>query len=297
LRAGLEALGNFPASKDRDELELQCLMAICPAYMSARCYDAAEVQVGYDRVRELCQALGDTPRAPVLTGMWTYHVVRAQHGRAYALAQEILKMGIALDDLWLQIQGYTALGWSHFFHGRLARARESLEGALELSDGERLARHSTFRDSLAVSAGGDLGQVLWLLGYPDAAVREREVNLARLRTLSGDPWNLAFGLDLTTIVRQYCGDATAARAFATEARMLSSERGFVFVGAMAAILLGWALAYEGQDTAGIGEMQQGFISLTDTGAQLATSYWLCLTAEACIRVGRVREAEADPGEG
>jgi predicted ATPase/class 3 adenylate cyclase len=291
LKMGLDLLGGLPAGPERDGQELQLLLALGPAYMATRGYAAPEVEAAYDRARELCRALGDSPQlAPVLHGLWTYHIVRAQHRRAFELAQEVLAMGMANGDQGLQIQGNMDVGWSHFFHGRLSAAREHLERVLALYDHERHSSHAfTFGDNPATSAGNNLAQVLWLLGYPDASLHRSEQTLETLRSVIKHPYSVAFGLDLAAVVRQYRGDAPSTRALVDEAIALSTAQGLAFIGAMAAILHGWVLTQEGKLEAGLTQMRAGLASQLATGAELAKPYWLCLTAEACGRRGAAAE--------
>ena len=59
--------------------------------------------------------------------------------------------------------------------------------------------------------------MLWLLGYPDQALRCSEENLAILRSLVQHPYSVAFGLSVAAFLRQYLGDPPATRALAEEA--------------------------------------------------------------------------------
>ena len=145
---------------------------------------------------------------PVLHGLWTNHIVRAQHTSALALGEQVLQLGAATNDDGLLLQGNMEVGWSHFFLGELEQAREHLERVLALYDHERHSSHAfTYGDNPATSARNTLAQVLWLLGYPDQALRCSEENLAILRSLVEHPYSVAFGLTLAAFLRQYLGDA------------------------------------------------------------------------------------------
>ena len=158
------------------------------------------------------------PRAPALHGLWSNHIVRAQHTSALALGEQVLQLGAATSDDGLLLQGNMEVGWSHFFLGELEQAREHLERVLALYDHERHSSHAfTYGDNPATSARSVLAPVLWLLGYPDQALRCSEENLAILRSLVQHPYSVAFGLTLAAFLRQYLGDPLAARALAEEA--------------------------------------------------------------------------------
>jgi predicted ATPase len=291
LSAGLELLAGAPAGPERTRQELQFRLALGPAYMALRGYAAPEVETSYRRARELCRELGDPPElVPVLHGLWTYHVVRAQHDDALALGEQVLHLGGATGDDGLLLQGDMDVGWSHFFLGELEQAREHLERVLALYDPERHNSHVfTYGDDPATSARSNLAQVLWLLGRVDESLRISEENLAILRSVVKHPYSVAFGLDIAAVVRQYRGDAPAARQLVDQALDLSDQQGLEFIGAMAAMLQGWVMTREGQLPEGLDRMRQGLAAQLATGAELARPYWLSLIAEACLRTGAAPE--------
>jgi predicted ATPase/class 3 adenylate cyclase len=290
LTTGLDLLADLPAGPERADTELQFLGMLGPAYMAIRGYAAPEVEACYQRARELCRELGDTPKlVPVLHGLWSYHIVRAQHADALALGEQVLELVAATDDDGLLLQGNMEVGWSHFFLGELEQAREHLERVLELYDHERHSSHAfTYGDNPATSARSALAQVLWLLGYADQSLRYSEENLTILRSLINHPYSVAFGLDLAAFLRQYLGDAPATRALADEALELSEAQGLALIGAMASILKGWVLTRDGELREGTAQMRRGFAAQLATGAELVRPYWLSLMAEACHRTGAAR---------
>jgi TOMM system kinase/cyclase fusion protein len=291
LTTGIDLLAGLPAGPERAGLELQFRLTLGPAYMAMRGYAAPEVEACYQRARELCRELGDTPQlVPVLHGLWTYHIVRAQHASAFALGEQVLELGTATDDDGLLLQGNMEVGWSHFFLGELEQAREHLERVLQLYDHERHSSHAfIYGDNPATSARSSLAQVLWLLGHLDQSLRRSEENLAVLRSLINHPYSVAFGLDLAAFVRQYLGDAPTARTLVDEALALSEAQGLALIGAMASILRGWVLTGEGELEEGLAEMRRGLAAQLATGAELVRPYWLSLLAEACHRTGAARE--------
>ena len=298
LTTGLDLLADLPPGPERAGVELQFRLALGPAYMAIRGYAAPEVEACYQRARELRRELGDTlddtsQGVPALHGLWTNHIVRAQHTSAIALGEQVLQLGAATNDDGLLLQGNMEVGWSHFFLGELEEAREHLERVLTLYDPERHRSHAfTYGDDPATSARSNLAQVLWLLGYPDQALRCSEENLAILRSVINHPYSVAFGLDLAAVVRQYRSDAPATRALVDEALTLSEAHGLVFIDAMASILKGWALAQEGDLAEGTAQMRHGLAAQLATGAELARPYWLCLITEACLESGAALEGLA-----
>ena len=295
LTTGLDLLADLPVGPERAGVELQFRLTLGPAYMAIRGYAAPEVEACYQRARELCRELGDTPPqlVPALHGLWTNHIVRAQHTSALALGEQVLQLGAATNDDGLLLQGNMEVGWSHFFLGELEQAREHLERVLALYDHERHSSHAfTYGDDPATSARSVLAPVLWLLGYPDQALRCSEENLAILRSRVQHPYSVAFGFTLAAFLRQYLGDPLAARALAEEAVVISEAHGLAYMGAMASMFEGWARTREGELDEGMAQMRRGLAAQLATGAELARPYWLWLLAEVCQRTGAAREGLA-----
>jgi predicted ATPase len=294
LTTGLDLLAGLPAGLERAGVELQFRLALGPAYMAIKGYAAPEVEACYQRARELCRELGDTPQlVPVLHGLWSYYIVRAQHTSALALGEQVLQLGAATNDDGLLLQGNLEVGWSHYFLGELEQAREHLERVLELYDHERHSSHAfIYGDNPLTSAQGCLAQVLWLLGYPDQSLRHSQETLATLRSLVKHPYSVAFGLTVADVLYQFRGDAPATRALVEEALVLSEAHGLAFISTHASILKGWVLTREGELDKGITQMRGGLAAQLATGAELARPYWLCLIAEACHRTGAARDGLA-----
>jgi class 3 adenylate cyclase/predicted ATPase len=294
LTTGLDLLAGLPAGPERAGVELQFRLTLGPAYMAIRGYAAPEVEACYQRARELCRELGDTPQlVPVLHGLWSYHIVRAQHTSALALGEQVLQLGAATSDDGLLLQGNMEVGWSHFFLGEPEQAREHLERVLALYDHERHSSHAfTYGDNPATSARSVLASVLWLLGYPDQALQCSEENLAILRSRVQHPYSVAFGFTLAAFLRQYLGDPLAARSLAEDAEVISEAHGLAYMGAMASMFEGWARTLEDELDEGMAQMRRGLAAQLATGAGLARPYWLWLLAEVCQRTGAAREGLA-----
>ena len=275
-------------------MELQFRLTLGPAYMAIRGYAAPEVEACYQRARELCRELGDTPQlVPVLHGLWSYHIVRAQHTSALALGEQVLELGAATEDDGLLLQGNMEVGWSHFFLGELQQAREHLERVLALYDHERHSSHAfTYGDNPATSARGCLAQVLWLLGYPDQSLRHSEENLATLRSLQGSIPTVSPLVSTwppsAPVSRRRAGDSRAGRGGPRAlrgARPRVHQRDGIHLQRLGA-------HPKGELGEGMAQMRRGLAAQLATGAELARPYWLSLIAEACHRTGRGRRAGA-----
>jgi predicted ATPase len=111
LTRGLDLLGTLPVSPARTQHELVLLTKLGPALMAAKGYADADVEATYERARELCQEVEQTPQLfPVLWGLWLFSTARARHRTARVLGEQLL--GVARhvrDDAALLLEAHHAL--------------------------------------------------------------------------------------------------------------------------------------------------------------------------------------------
>jgi class 3 adenylate cyclase/predicted ATPase len=285
LESGLQLLAQIPPGIERSAQELELRLSIGPAYMATRGYGAPQVEDCYRRARELCQELGNPPKlAPVVYGLWSYHIVRAQHWTALELAQRILAIGEAAGDDALRVQGHLATGWSQFFLGRLVSAREHLEKSLELCGEELQPLNAYMVDDPATSASSCLAFVYWFLGYQDRARRTSDESVARLRS-NAQPYNAAFGLIVNGFQQAAIGEFALTRSLSERTIDLSIEHSLPLTASMGHILHGYCLVRTDALDAGVTEMREALSAYIATGAGLAMPYWYFLLADASYRAG------------
>jgi predicted ATPase len=125
-------------------------------------------------------------------------------------------------------------------------------------------------------------EVAWLLGHGDQALTRSAAALALARELD-HPRSLASGLAWTALFHLIRRDLPRAREHAEATISLAAELGFPFRLAEGKIVRGWATATAGETSAGIAEMREGINAWRATGAELSTTWWLAILAEAYIR--------------
>ena len=133
------------------------------------------------------------------------------------------------------------------------------------------------------------GMALWLLGYPDQALRIC-AEARRYADTSQHPFSEAMARTISLRVHQFRGEAAVVEREADAAIALCEEQGFVHYLAMALILRGWASAKQGEFEKGIAEIQDGLEKVRTTGALLFESYTLGLLADVCIKNEQYEQA-------
>jgi predicted ATPase len=223
-------------------------------------------------------------------GLWTWNFVRAALGEAQALADHLLNAAETLDDSAYKVLAHEALGFTLFARGKLAASHTHLERSISLCEDSKTAAY------LDLSAQDPRvhvklydGMVLWLLGYPDRALRICAE--ARLYAdASQHPFSEAMARTISLRVHQLRGEAGIVACQADAALTLCEEHEFVHYLAMALILRGWASARLGEFEKGIAEIQEGLEKERATGALLYETYTLGLLADACMKNERFEQA-------
>src|SRR5262249_42502859 len=207
LTKGLEWLYTLPDTHERARQELRLQSALGAPLIATKGYAAPEVGKAYTRARELCQQIGDTSQLfPVLYGLAVFHIVRAELVTTRELGEQLLNLAQNQQDRALLVEAHQTLGLSLLYLGDLAAARKHFEQGIALYDPQQ-------HGALAFLYGHDHGVVcfsyaawvLWLLGYPDQALKRSQEALNLAQKLS-HPFSLAFALNFASLLHLYQGE-------------------------------------------------------------------------------------------
>jgi predicted ATPase len=293
LTKAMELLPRLPDGSERIQRELQLQLVLGPALSAVKGWSALEVERAYFRARELCQLLGDPPQLfPTLVGVWLVYYIRGESRKAYELAEQLMNRAQSGNDSTHLLLAHDTLGSTLFDMGKFLLAREHKEAVIFLYDparhGPLAARRSFDAKGYALSY---LGMTLWILGYPDQALKRANEAVEFSQALS-HPLSQAGAEFFLGVVQQYRHEARAAQKAAERAIALSAEHGFTFWLPVATILRGWAMAQQGLNEEGIAQMEEGLAASRATGAGTGRPHWLSLLAEACIESDRLNDGQS-----
>ncbi|MBI3303769.1 MAG: AAA family ATPase [Deltaproteobacteria bacterium] len=293
LTKGLECLQALPNAAERLQYELILRTTLGPALQASKGYGAPEVEETYARARQLCQQVPESPQLlPVLFGLWGFHLVRGKLRTAHELGEQILSLAQRPQDPGLLVEAHGAVGVTLFYLGELVPARAQLDQSMALYDPQK-------HRSLAVLYGQDpwvacrstAAQALWLLGYPDQALRRSYEALSLAQELS-HPFSLAFALFGVNMVHQFRRESPASQKQAEASLALCNEQGFPFWASGAALLRGWALAEQGREEEGLTLMRQGLAARRAIGSELGLPMFFASLARTQGNAGQVEEGLA-----
>ena len=284
LKQALKQIPNFEDPMLRNKSELLLQTSLGNSLRATKGWSIDSVKHAYTRALQLCKESGlDEHTLPAVFGLWTWNFVRAALGEAQTLAEHLLNTAENVGDTVHKVLAHQALGFTLFAHGKLPAAHAELERSISMCEDSKAAAY------LDLSAQDPRvhvrlydGMVLWLLGYPDQALRICAE--ARLYAdISQHPFSKAMARTISLRVHQFRGEAAVVAGEADAAIAPCEEHGFVHYLAMGLILRGWASAQQGEFKKGIAEIQAGLEKARAIGALLYESYTLGLLADACIK--------------
>jgi class 3 adenylate cyclase/predicted ATPase len=288
LTRGLEVLQTLPNTSEHRQQELTLRVALGAALLATKGHAASEVKDVYDRARELCRQVGETPHLfPVLFGLWRFYFGRAEWPSTHELGAQLLALAQHLQKPVVLVAAHYALGTTLLYLGQVVPARLHLEQGSVLYDPQQHGS-SPIAQEAGASCLSWVAMALWTLGYPDQALEKGYEALGQAHNLS-QPFSLARALLIVALLHHSRRETQAAQEKAEAAMALCTQQGFTFYLAMWTILQGWALSEQGRGEEGIAQIRQGLADWESTGARMNRPYFLALLAEAYGKAGCTEE--------
>jgi len=247
LTRGLELLKTLADTPEHaaEELTLQVTLGVPLGIIKG--FASQEVKPVYERARELCQQVGETPQlCPVLWALWRLHHVRAEFQAARELGEVLLVLAQRYQDRAFLLQAHHALWTTLILLGEFTLARAHLQQGMFLYDPQQHRSHAFLYGGHdpGVCCRGQRGYILWYLGYPEQALKSAQESVILAQELS-HPYTLVMSLEGATMVHQFCRDIRATRGRAETVLAFARDGGFPAYSAMAILYRGWALAEQG----------------------------------------------------
>jgi DNA-binding SARP family transcriptional activator len=282
-RRAADLLRQAPAGRGRDERELAIRAAMAAPLNAQYGYASAELQAGFERVRDLAERLGDTRLQLIsLVGLFGVRFVQGHVAESYEIARRSLELSHQHTDVAGQAHfavagSATSLGRHEQSLRHFALAHELCYGAAPALVGTRLEVHAR-----AWSA-----HALWLLGRDEDALHWCDWATARAEEVE-HPYSLAVALAYGAITHQLRGDVDRALDSARRVQEICARYEFAYYDHWGLILAGWCAG----GTAGIDQIREGLGRLRDQGALARQPYYLALLAETLMSAGQPDAAGA-----
>jgi predicted ATPase/DNA-binding winged helix-turn-helix (wHTH) protein len=174
VEQALAALAAGAKCDARREMKLHA--ALGASLILTRPSPPKEVETSLTRALELAEALDDSEyRLRAFHGLWFFHTNRGQHRIALELAHRFRALAATQPNSNDRLVGERIIGTTLHFLGDQQSARRHIERVLENYAGsDHRSYLIRFQVELIEAARAYLARTLWLLGFPDQAVRTAE---------------------------------------------------------------------------------------------------------------------------
>jgi predicted ATPase len=266
--------------------------------MHVKGYAAPETKAAAERARlliEQAEALGEPPEDPlllfsVLFGFWAANFVAINGDAMRELAAQFLALAEKQETTVPLMIGYRVMGQALLINGDVAEGRAHFDQAIALYDPVAHRPLATrFGQDVRVAILSYRSLALWLLGYPEAALKDAECAVKNAREI-GQAATLAYALALTSIFTHVpCGNYAAANAQLDELVALADEKDVVLIQAAGMVGQG-VLTLAGKAADAVQKLTTGIAAWRSTGATVFLPVWLSYLARAYAELDQFDDA-------
>ena len=290
LHSGLAVLARLPPVSERDRTELRLQLMLAGQLITTHGYGADPVGHAYERAAELCQRAGDeAAQMKTLLGLEGYHFMRADFGRAHAIAQQAADLLADSADPMRKIQLQWAVGNILFHQGAFAAALEHMDTCLAAY--AQLQHHPRMVQDPGVMCLCYSSWALWEVGKADQALERVRTVVAMAEQLD-HKFSMAEAYAFCASVHLLRGEYAQALQCAKRSRDICSQGGFAVWLSYAQLLHGRLVAELGDPQAGVLEMRHAYTQWVATGAIVTRPLYLAMQAEGLALAGRPDEGLA-----
>jgi tetratricopeptide (TPR) repeat protein len=282
-RKALGIIAAQPPGRQRDQRELDCLLAMAAPLNASLGYSSPDLREVLERAVQLAEDIGSNRRLVTsLIGLWSSRFVQGDIVDSLRLGARALSVS-SVDEVQVG-EAHFAFAGSSLTLGRPAQAVEHFDIAHDRCRGAESLAVGTMPEvhALAWSAHAH-----WMLGQHDVA-QERAVEAVERARVFAHPYSLEVAIAYAAITYQLLGDRDAMQEVLGELAALSSRFGFAYYSEWQLVLDGWL---RGGD-AGVAAQRRGIANLRSQRSLARMPYWLALQADSLAGSGRTDEAAA-----
>ena len=288
----LELLRASPLSPDRNQRELELLLALGVPLILSRGHTAPEVERVYSRAWELCgEPRNAAQRFEVLVGLRRFHFFSGDLRKAHDLGEEIIAQTKNLEDPALVARAQMHHGETLYRMGAFAQAHDHCVAGYDLYE-------TIGHDTYLFDYGFDVGVcclifiaiALQYLGHFDRALTQAHRALALAEKVD-HPFTSCMGLVFAASLYRLRRDVCKTEAATESALRIAETYGFAMPIVWGAGLQGWVLVQQGHREKGIGQIQQCLAGCRSIGTSILLINALADLCEAYAQIGDAVNAD------
>ncbi len=287
----LKVLASTPSTPERAQQEIMLQTSLARVLMAIKgC--TSEVEEAYTRALELCQGPGEIPQLfPVLRGLASFYIFVGDFEKGARMGEQILSLAERQGDASMRVEGHLVLGYNLAFLSDLRLGLDHLEkGIVNYDPDQQRSRRFRLGNNPGVACFTTSALVLWMLGFPDRALKRANDAVALANRLN-HPFSMAYALFHTGLLHLWRREMELVQGRAQAVLDIAEEHEFQIWRAVATCLHGAALTGMGQAEEGLMQTNRGMDLYQ--GMKTPPVFWpllLFVQAGACGQAGR-------PGEG
>jgi tetratricopeptide (TPR) repeat protein len=292
LAQGLELVSTLPRSSQRDASELELRTRLGTAWMALKGWAVPGVWTSLHPALALAKSLKrHDALAPIYLGLAANAQTQGRIAEALRWAEEMLDLAETTGDPDLLIEGLTTACICYCWAGEFPKAATYADKVLDLYDAEK---HHHLADILYLdpktSAGVYGSMSVWILGYPDRALRLNDEKDAHARR-RGHPFDLGFALTSGAHEYDHRYELEDLRQRAEDCERLGRENSLPVLWAiMAPISYGQTLILKGKPTEGIAPLKAGIAAWEAGGGKAGLPRMNASLAEGMALTGDLDNA-------
>jgi len=277
LQRGLAFAASLPEGLERDQLEAELLLALAIVLQTTESMANAKAGQLFSRATDASRKLARPQLlARALWGQFTSVLVRGEVLAAQALAEQLLDLAQASDEVNMQMAARAAMGISLYYQGHFNDAREHLTIQQAILGSQLDEVDLDWRTTTAGPAF--LALTLACLGYPEQAAIQlnRAVELASRK----GSFALAYSLSIAVRVLIVLRNEEDLREHAVRLVALSEEGGFDQFRNQGLCALGLLEARTGANQQGLDRLRNGLAGMRDRAALVGLPFYRSLLVDA-----------------
>jgi predicted ATPase/DNA-binding winged helix-turn-helix (wHTH) protein len=285
-----QALGVLAAgTRDpREEMRLHAALGVSTS-------EASEMGEAFTKALDLAEKQGDsTYQLRALAGLFFYHAGSCRYRAALPFAQRFQDLAMRRSDPDDRLSGERTMGMARHILGDHISARRHLEQALTDDVGAIPHGRDVIRsqNDVPVAARAFLARVLWMLGFPDQAMRAAERSIEEARA-SGHAISLCSALQQAACpIALWVGDLAAASRYTGMLLDHSRRHGLPFWGEFGSRFQIALVIKAGDLDSGLRLLQAGPDQVAEPNRSFRTLTGLAEMAAALVQAGRIAEGQA-----
>ncbi|MDP4540961.1 adenylate/guanylate cyclase domain-containing protein [Qipengyuania sp. DY56-A-20] len=273
---GLDALKRLAPSPQRDRIELDLQSTLASVLQINLGYSNARATAAANRAKALAERHGEvTRRFQGLAGQWMAASSAGDYATGASAARQMLLLANSVGGHELLAAAWMAQLTSRFRMGDITGAEEAFQ------QGERFFAAPAFasRPGGIAQTYGNAALIAVLRGDP-AGARARAAFALRNGRRMRSNYDICFAAYMAGMLCLMLGADRMAQRWSTRSSGLATRIGFPQFSAIAQVVLGRAMAGQGEVKTGIDTIRSGIAAMDTTGSRVGLTLYLSWLAEA-----------------